>query len=113
MVITVTLGAPSAVALDEPDDFTRFHVAVRGGRDRSSLDVALADAGAGRLDGDDAVIDVGWLRSRAAGRVADDWDDGFRGMLAYAERKGWTDAAGTGVRGHVEWAADQADQADQ
>ena len=102
MVITVTVGAAPAVALDEPADFTRFHVAVRGGRDRSSLERALTAAGAGRLDGDDALIDVAWLRAAAAGRVDVGWEDGLAGMLAYAERKGWTDAEQRSVRAHVE-----------
>jgi len=107
MVITVTVGATSAVTLDEPADFTRFHLAVRGGRDRSSLARALTGAEAGHLDGEDALIHVAWLRAAAAGRVGDDWEDGLAGMLAYAERKGWTDAGRAWVRGHVE---DQEDQ---
>jgi hypothetical protein len=102
MVVTVTCGAASAVTLDEPADFTRFHVAVRGGRDRSSLASALSDADAGHLDGDDAVILVPWLRTAAAGRVGADWEDGLAGMLAYAERKGWTDNTHGWVRAHVE-----------
>jgi len=102
MVITVTLGATSAVSLDEPADFTRFHVAVRGGRDRSSLEQALTGADAGRLDGDDALIRVPWLRAAATGRVGSDWEDGLAGMLAYAERKGWTDATRELVRAHIE-----------
>jgi hypothetical protein len=104
VVVTVTLGPEPAVALDEPDDFTRFHVAARGARDRSRLGDALAAAGAGALDGEDARVTVAWLRGAAAtGRVGPDWERGFTAMLGHAERKGWTDAAREAVRAHVEW----------
>jgi hypothetical protein len=97
------LGEPE-VALEEPDDFTRFHVAARGARDRSRLGDAFTGAGAGALDGDDVLVDVAWLRAAAtAGGVGPDWDQGFTAMLDYAERKGWTDAGRRAVRAHVEW----------
>ncbi len=104
MVITVGAGPGPVVGLDEPDDFTRFHVAARGARDRSRVDAALAAAGAGALDGDDALVRVDWLRTAADGRVGDDWEQGLSAMLDYAERKGWTDAARRTVRAHIEWA---------
>jgi hypothetical protein len=104
------LGSEPHVALDQPDDFTRFHIAARGARDRSRLGTALSVAGAGALDGDDALVDVAWLRAAAvaagAGRVgADgaDWERGFTAMLDYAERKGWTGPDRLAVRAHVEW----------
>ena len=101
MLVTVSVGAQSTVVLDEPDDFSRFHVAVRGGRDRSRLADALTAAGAGEPDGDDVLVQVAWLRSAAGGRATAEWEEGFAGMLAYAERKGWLD--GGAVRAHVEW----------
>jgi hypothetical protein len=107
VVVTVVLGSEPHVALDEPDDFTRFHVAARGARDRSRLGAALSGAGAGALDGDDALVDVAWLRAAAgAGRVGGDgadWQQGFTAMLEYAERKGWTGPDRLAVRAHVEW----------
>ena len=105
MVITVGPGPEPDVALDEPDDFTRFHVAARGEPDRSRLETAIARAGAGQLDGDDVLVRVSWLRRAAEGRTGPGWEQGFDGMLAYAERKGWTDAARQTVRAHVEWDA--------
>ena len=110
MVITVVLGTEPHVALDEPDDFTRFHIAARGARDRSRLGAALSGAGAGALDGDDALVEVAWLRAAAAaGRAGAgsaeraDWEQGFTAMLDYAERKGWTGPDRRAVRAHVEW----------
>lgn len=103
MVITVVLGPEPDVTLEEPDDFTRFHIAARGARDRSRLGAALTEVGAGDLDGDDALVRSAWLRAQAAGRTGPDWDHGFTAMLDYAERKGWTDASRAAVRAHVEW----------
>ena len=103
MIVTVTLGSEPAVALADPDDFTRFHVAAHGPRDGSRLDAALAEAGAGQPDGDDVQVSVAWLRAQAAGSAGPDWEHGFTAMLDYAERKGWTDATRASVRAHVEW----------
>ena len=103
MVITVVLGTAPEVALEEPDDFTRFHIAARGVRDRSRLGDALTGAGAGELVGDDALVHVAWVRASSAGRTGPDWEAGFSAMLDYAERKGWTDDSHAAVRAHVEW----------
>jgi hypothetical protein len=104
MVVTVTLGPEPTVALDDPDDFTRFHVAARGARDRSRLGAALAGDGAGELDGEDVLVNVAWLRAAAAGRVTAGWEQGLAAMLDHAERKGWTGSGRRAVRAHVEWA---------
>src|ERR1700676_2246509 len=69
MVITVPPRPQPTVTLAEPDDFTRFHVAVPGGRDRSRLAEALTASGAGQLDGDDVWVRVTWLRAAAGARV--------------------------------------------
>jgi hypothetical protein len=103
VVVTVAIGAEPEVELVEPDDFTRFHVAARGVPDRSRLSAALTSAGAGELDGDEVLVSVAWLRQEARGRAGAEWDQGFAGMLDYAERKGWTDASRRAVRAHVEW----------
>jgi hypothetical protein len=107
MVITVTTRTQPAVTLAEPDDFTRFHVAVTGGRDRSRVAEALTASGAGRLDGDDAWMRVAWLRSAAGDGATAAWEQGFAAMLEYAGRKGWMAADGEAVRAHVEWDVDQ------
>ena len=103
MVVTVVLGAEPEVVLDEPEDFTRFHIAARGARDRSRLGAALSRAGAGELDGDDALVRVAWLRDAAGTGSGDGWEQGFTAMLDYTERKGWTDGTRHAVRAHVEW----------
>jgi hypothetical protein len=107
VIITVVLGTEPHVVLDEPDDFTRFHIAARGARDRSRLGAALSGAGAGALDGEDALVEVAWVRAAVAagggGRDGADWEQGFAAMLDYAERKGWTGPDRVAVRAHVEW----------
>jgi hypothetical protein len=103
MVVTVALGPAASVALEEPDDFTRFHIAARGAQDRSRLGATLTEAGAGALDGEDVVVRVDWLRAAASGRVGAGWEQGLSAMLDYAETKGWADASRATVRAHVEW----------
>ena len=65
---------------------------------------ALVDAAAGRLEGDHAYITIDAVRRIAAGRVGDDWDERFAGMLGYAQRKGWIDETGNTVQAHMEYA---------
>lgn len=97
---------PPVVSLEEPEDTSRFHVAVQGGAsgaDEALVFGALVDAAAGRLEGDDAWITVDAVRRMAAGRVGPSWDDGLARMLDYARRKGWLDERAHAIRAHVEW----------
>ncbi len=53
MQVVVDVAAePATVALEEPADCGRFHVAVRGGGDAGALDEALRASAVGSLDGD-------------------------------------------------------------
>ncbi len=103
MFVAVDLESmPPVVTLEEPDDTTRFHVAVRGGTDPGRLYGALVDAAAGRLEGDDAWISVDAVRRMAAGRVATGWESSLGAMVDYARGKGWFDEAARAIRAHVE-----------
>lgn len=91
------------VSLEEPDDCTRFHVAVQG-LAREAAARAIELAGVGTLDEADAAwIRVVALRERAEGRVAGDWAERFHAMLAYAGHKGWLSEDQKSVQGHCEW----------
>ena len=112
MIVAVDLTTtPPAIGLDEPDDCKRFHVVAHvavngGGNDRADPDGlgrVLVDHEAGRLDGDDAWVQVDAVRRLAAGRVGAGWESDFAGMLAFARDKGWLDASETAIRAHVEW----------
>lgn len=105
MIIEIDLTGDSAViALAEPEDCKRFHVAARGG-DNAALEAALAVNGVGRmLPSGEAMIDIGAVRDLAGARVPDGWNDDFAAMLAYAGGQGWLDDAGTAIQAHVEWA---------
>jgi hypothetical protein len=91
------------VTLEEPDDCTRFHLAVVGGRDLGRVFGALVDAAAGRLESDHALITIDAVRRMAAGRVSDDWPERFEAMLDYARTKGWIDDTGNAIQAHVEY----------
>ena len=98
MIVTITADA---VALVDPDDVGRFHVAVAAGV--TGVDAALQASGFGRLDSDtEALISVDALRRAAAGSVGPDWAERFAGMLTYADTKGWLAEGGTAIRGHLE-----------
>jgi hypothetical protein len=91
------------VTLEEPDDCTRFHLTVAGGRDLARVFGALVDAAAGRLEGEHALVTIDAVRRLAAGRVEDDWDARFDGMLAYARSKGWVDDTVNAIQAHIEY----------
>ena len=104
MYVRVDVGPERpVVTLEEPDDCTRFHLTVAGGPDLARVFGALVDAAAGRLAGDHALITIDAVRRMAAGRVGDDWDTRFDGMLAYARSKGWIDDTGHAIQAHVEY----------
>jgi hypothetical protein len=95
---------PPVVTLEEPDDCTKFHLLVVGGQDLARVFGALVDAAAGRLEGDHAYITIDAVRRMAAGRVGDDWNERFDGMLGYARGKGWIDDTGNMIQAHIEYA---------
>jgi len=108
VIVSVDLTTtPPAIGLDQPDDCKRFHVVARvaanGGADPDRLTRVLADHAVGRLDGDDAWVQVEAVRGLAAGRVGAGWENDFAAMLAFARDKGWLDASGKAIRAHVEW----------
>jgi hypothetical protein len=93
----------SSVRLEEPDDCTRFHVALRG-LSQERVQEILAREDLGRMDGREiAWIKIAWLRQHAQGRVQPDWSERFAAMLKYAERKGWLSDDKQSVSGHCEW----------
>ncbi len=103
MIVAVDLSAtPAAIALEAPDDFQGFHVAVRGGTPGDPrLDEAVARFGRG--DGEHVFVDVAALRGLAGERAADPaWQASLEGMLGYARSKGWLDDEGA-IQAHVEW----------
>jgi hypothetical protein len=91
---------PPAVALEDPEDCTAFSVRARG--DRTALGGALEAAGVGRMDGDEALVEVDAVRRLAAGRVGEAWEGDFAAMLDYAATKGWIADEGRSIRAHVE-----------
>ena len=105
MQVMVDMGDESAtVALEEPADCGRFHVAVRGSGDASALDEALRTNAVGEIDGDgEALVRVDAVRRLASGSVDDTWEGDFTAMLGYARSKGWLSDDGATIRAHVEW----------
>jgi hypothetical protein len=103
-VVVDMTGDPASVALEEPTDCGRFHVAVRGSGDAVGLEAALRNSGVGTLDGDgEALVDVAAVRRLAAGSVGETWESDFAAMLDYARSKGWLSEDGASIRAHVEW----------
>lgn len=91
------------MALAEPENCARFHLAVTGG-DEVAVREALASSDTGTLvDRDSAVVAVEAVRRLARGHVGDDWPSRFATMLANAEKKGWLTADGAAVQAHCEW----------
>ena len=98
MLIVIDLSGATA-SLRQPDEFTRFSVALEGDGD---LAQAVQRSGLGRLhpDGEHVVVDPAALRALAGSAATDAWDEGFSGMCAYAAGKGWMED--DGVVAHIE-----------
>ncbi|HVB92218.1 MAG TPA: hypothetical protein VND70_08980 [Acidimicrobiales bacterium] len=103
MIIVVDL-VEERLLIAQPDDFTRFSVAVEGGGAEGSLAQVVHASGLGRLqpDGGHVAVDPVALRALAGPAATPEWDEGFAGMRAYAAGKGWVDADGA-ILAHVEW----------
>ena len=99
MLIVIDLAA-ARVSLEDPDEFTRFSVALEGPGDPAPV---LAASGIGRLrdDGEHVVVDPAALRALAGPAADEAWDEGFSGMCAYAAGKGWVEADGA-IQAHIE-----------
>ncbi|MBS1870055.1 MAG: hypothetical protein JSS99_10350 [Actinobacteria bacterium] len=102
--MTVTADdAGTAVSLEQEQDFTRFHVAVRGTRAPELVDRALREQQVGRLDGDGQAHVALAALERLAGPQPAAWSQELEGMVAYARTKGWWDEDAGAIAAHVEW----------
>ena len=91
------------VALQQSDDFKRFHVSAAPGVD---VDQQLRRAQWGSCAaGQEAMIAVSAIRL-AVGCAGADWHDQLASMLAYATAKGWVSDDGSEIVAHVERTAD-------
>jgi hypothetical protein len=99
VLIVIDLSG-ATVALREPDEFTRFSVALEGEGDLAQV---VHQSGLGRLatDGEHVIVDPAALRALAGPAVNEAWDKGFAGMCAYAAGKGWVEPDG-GVVAHID-----------
>lgn len=101
-VIIIVDLTEELVILAEPNDFSRFSVAVEGeGPDEAVTDI-ISTSGLGRLlpDGTQVAVDPQALRA-LAGSTTPEWDEGFEAMCAYAAGKGWVEADGA-ILAHIE-----------
>jgi hypothetical protein len=99
MLIVIDLSE-SRIHLNDPDDFTRFSVALEGDGDLSAV---VRTSGLGRLseDGGQVAVDPVALRALAGPAATEAWEEGFADMCAYAAGKGWVEADG-GILAHIE-----------
>ena len=99
-VLIVIDLSEATVSLRQPDEFTRFSVALEGDGDLARV---VQESGLGRLrsDREHVVVDPFALRALAGPAADERWDEGFAGMCAYAAGKGWVEADG-GVLAHIE-----------
>jgi hypothetical protein len=99
-VLIVIDLSEATVSLRQPDEFSRFSVALEGEGDLAGV---LQQSGLGRpgADGEHVVVDPVALRALAGPAADERWDEGFAGMCAYAAGKGWVEPDG-GVLAHIE-----------
>jgi hypothetical protein len=99
-VLIVIDLSEATVSLRQPDEFTRFSVALQGAGDLARV---VEHSGLGRLaaDGEHIAVDPVALRALAGPAADESWEEGFAGMCAYAAGKGWVEPDG-GVLAHIE-----------
>lgn len=97
VAVDVSLGD---VKLDELSVLDRFHVSANG--DDAAVVRALGAHGRQADRPGHVLVEIAWVRSKAAAHVDDDWARRFEAMIDYARRKGWTNAEGTHLMAHVE-----------
>ena len=96
------------VRLEEPDDCTRFHVAIQNlSEDEARLVLESEEVGE-LIDHGTAWVSISTLYRLAQGRVPPDWHNRVHAMLHVAECKGWLSDDHTAVRGHCEWEPEQS-----
>lgn len=94
------LTAAGAAVLDA-DDCTALHLETE--LQGAKLRAALAATDTGVVRGDDVLLDLAVLRSRAKlVATADDWAQRWSRMIDYARTKGWLSEDGRSVQVHVE-----------
>jgi hypothetical protein len=99
MIVVVDSGAADAkVRLEAPDEFRAFRVEVVGETD--GLDEVLRSAGVGRVEGEDALVEIDALRRLAAPAATLAWDSELTAMVDYARGKGWVQDGA--IQAHVE-----------
>ncbi|MFN0027993.1 MAG: hypothetical protein ACKV2O_12570 [Acidimicrobiales bacterium] len=98
----VRLSGPAAVPeLVEPENCTQFHVEYGvAGAGPHEVARELGRWADGATD-DHVWIPVSVVRAAAEGRVGEDWDAAFSGMLGYAKSKGWLNEQGDAIAAHV------------
>jgi hypothetical protein len=99
--VYVKVENAESVTLCDEDDLTRFSVQVPKDSSAETISSYLAQTDTGRLEGDEAVVSIEWLRRRTASR-SQQWHGDFDRMLAYASSRGWMDSTGEAVIAHVE-----------
>lgn len=106
MVVDVDMTGTSArVQLLEADDLKRFHIRAAASPehpDPGALDAALRGGGVGWAEGEDAMVEVAWIRRVTAGRP-ESWRQDLEGMISYAISKGWASEDASAIQAHVEW----------
>lgn len=109
MYLFLSPSQDSPVAsLEEPDDCTRFHVAIQNLSEEDVRQVLEGEEIGELIDHDTAWITLSALDQLAQGRVQPDWANRFHAMLNVAERKGWLRTDRAAVRGHCEWDREQS-----
>ena len=95
----ISVDADGRLALGEPDDFKRLHIAADGAM--SVDDVGKALASIARRDDNDFWIEVEALK-KLSGRASDPaWEQNFTKMIASVEKFGWLSPDRQRVRCHI------------
>ena len=46
-------------------------------------------------------VSIEWITHDVKGKVSDNWEEDFSGMVQYAQGKGWVNETGTHLKAHI------------
>ena len=97
----IRVSEAGAVAIEDHDLFTGFHVDAPVGHTAEDIAAVLGE-GTSADDRHHVWIAADAVRHWVADLATEEWEEGFTAMVDYARGRGWMDESGTHIRAHLE-----------
>ncbi len=98
MFISIDPDAKTA-SIQEPEVLTAFHI--ESPEHKEDLVASIIGNGAEPAGDTHVWVSIEWITHDVKGKVSDNWEDDFAGMVQYAQGKGWVNETGTHLKAHI------------